>query len=310
MMQFVTLEYDDEFMIGKQKCCPMPPQFIRSFTVKRKLKAVIEKDLAYLNHCTVTATPDEKIFVESTMYPDCILSQLVPYTNELSQDVHVTTLELSRKKTVQSMAKNSMLPSPQDVLEALHVTVPKNVAIEISEWTAHANKLVVYENVVLLEIDSKETEVRRRILSEYSEYVVDQHSANFLLMTHGEKVFSLLEEGAYCPEKICHKAEEICVDRIRCISHHTMHRKKSSKQEKKKDTVVLNKSAFIALRSENVEFISKLKKALQKEGITPIVSDEKKQMCLVPFEASSQLSIVLKSFGKEFEIECVSNRGL
>ena len=112
-------------------------------------------------------------------------------------------------------------------MEALHVAVPKNVAIEISGWIGHSNKLVVYENVVLLKIDPKETAIRKQILSDYTEYVIDQHSTNFLLMSHGEKVFPLLEDGAYCPEKICVKTEEICVDRIQCISHHTTHRKKA-----------------------------------------------------------------------------------
>ena len=69
LMQFISLEYDEEK--GKRVGGLLPPSsFIKSFTLSKKCKAVLTKDLAYLNHVKITATPDFKIFIESTLYPE------------------------------------------------------------------------------------------------------------------------------------------------------------------------------------------------------------------------------------------------
>ena len=165
LMQFISLEYDAETSKGSDGFLP-PCSFIKSFTLSKKCKALLIKDIAYLNHVKITATPDFRVFIESTLYPEQAMILLAPYTEEILRDTHMITLELNGVKTVKSLAANAALPSPEKALQKLKVDVPKNVAIDSATWMAKADKFLVYENIALLEVDLKSPALRKKIIED------------------------------------------------------------------------------------------------------------------------------------------------
>lgn len=307
LMEFVTLEYDEEYINGLHTTLPMLPHFIKSFTITKKCTAMLKKDLSYINHIKTTATPDFKIFIEASLYPDKQLFQLEPYTEVLVRDRYTTTLELSRKKTVQSLATFPSLPSPIDVLTKMGVNIPKNVATDMLEWTTQADKLLVYEDVGVLEVDPGSPDLRQSILKDYHKYIVDEQNPNFLLVRDEKTLFSLLENKNLIPAKIHHSKTSVCAHKINCASTQKKkpHDKAVKLAPKQLNKVFLKESSFIALKSENVNFLKRLTRAFQEIGVSTVISDEKTGLCFIPNEARSKIKTTINKLSDEFQIEMV-----
>ena len=234
---------------------------------------------------------DEKMMFQNKL-------TLAPYTQEISRDAHMVTLELNGVKTVKSLAANASLPSPVEALQQLKVDVPKNVAIDSATWMAKADKFLVYDNVALLEINAKSSSLRKDFIEdeEYKNYTLDDQHPNFLLMSQGDELFEILEENELIPERIWHKANGSTFDKIGCAI-------KSAKSLKPLDKIRLKETSFIALQTENATFLSRLVSAFKEVGIEPIFPSGKQEICLVPSEARSKVQSTLKKLSKEFLVE-------
>lgn len=304
-MLYVNLEYDEEFLNGSHDRHPMLPCFIKSFTLTKKFKAMQSQDLLTLNYVKTTVTPDFKIFVESTLYPDKQLMQLEPYTQTLVEDKYTTTLELSRKKTIQSLADNPLLQQPLDILNLLGTNIPKNVATDISEWTSQANKFIVYEGFSVLEIDKTAQDLPEGIRQTIKERIVDNKISNIFLIANESSLFHSLEDAGLVPEKVNHSKTQINADKIKC-SHRLNKGSKDQPVEKKSkqiEKVQIKESAFIALKSESPIFFKKMKKAFEEMGVIPIQPDTKVGICFVPDTARPKLVTIIKNLSTEFQVE-------
>ena len=304
-MLYVNLEYDEEFLNGLHDRTPMLPCFIKSFTLTKKFKTMQSQDILTLNYVKTTVTPDFKIFVEATLYPDKQLRQLEPYTQILVEDKYTTTLELSRKKTIQSLADNPSLQQPLDILNLLVTNIPKNVAADISEWTSQADKFIVYEGFGVLEIDKTAQDIPEGIRHTIKERIADNKISNIFLIANESSLFNLLEDAGLVPEKVNHSKNQINADKIKC-SHRLSKGSKAQPVEKKSkqiEKVQINETAFIALKSENPIFFKKMKKAFEEMGVIPIQPDTKVGICFVPDKARPKLVTIIKNLSTEFQVE-------
>lgn len=305
VMQLVTLKFDQDYIQGQHDKHPMLPHFIKSFSVTKKLKAMVKKDLSYLNYVKTTVTPDFKIFIESTLYPDNELEALKPHTNVISRHQYMTTLELDRKKSIQSLANNPSAKNTLDVLKDLGVIIPKNVATDVSEWSTQADKFVVYNNVGLLEIDKESPDIRKLFLKDFNHHIVDHENSEFVIVNNFEQLYQILEQTEMIPVKIRHNKNRIRTEKLKFAS--SKPKNHFAKQVKGNsisiEKVALEESHFIALKSKNQDFIRKLSKAFQDKGIEPVHYDEKAGICFIPNTARSKLNPVIKILRKKFEIE-------
>ncbi len=294
LMHCVQIEYNDHYQSDIR---PPLPSYIKSFTITGKLQFLIKNNYPELGHVKFTLTPDYKLFVESFLYPDRELRMLEPYTKELSSEQNLTVLSLDRKKTVSNLAENPQLTDVLDILLSLGINVPENIKIELKEWSRSADKLIVYENVALLEMRSKHTKDKEDVLNQLSPYLVDKGTKSFAVIKKAKTVFSILQKMELVPALVSHTNKSISVSGKK--SNSKAMPKTSAKALKK---VSLEERPFIALHSNDKSFLAKLNKALIEVGIPHVIKDQSSGYILIPEGDRKKIHQAIRKLNKEFDI--------
>lgn len=299
LMEWVTLTYDPEFRTTNLTCLPPLPTFIQSFTISKKMDAMLSKDLAYLNYIKTTITPDLKIFIESHLSPDHELTALEPYTERVSSSKHVTILELSRKKTVQSLATQLDLPLPQELFEKMGIVLPKNVATEIDSWIAEADKFILYENVDLVEVDPS---LKETILKQFSPHFVKSHHCSYLIAPSRVNIYAHLEKAALIPTMCQHAEDKIFIDKFKFATPPTL--PKELQASLKKEKLKISTTEFVAFTVKNPKFLDQLSAAFQTHQISAILPAGQ-GLCLIAKTEQYKAIEIMKELTDKLHIELI-----
>ena len=294
LMQCVQIEYNDDYQCDIN---PPLPGCIKSFSITKKLPFLIKNKYPELGHVKFTLTPDYKLFVESFLCPDRELKMLEPYTKEQSSEQNLTVLKVDREKTVTNLAENPQLTDVLDILLNLGINVPKNIEIELKEWTRSADKLIVYDNVALLEMRSKQKKEKEDILIQLDQHLVDKGTESFAVIKNAKTVFSILQQMELVPSLVTHTNKMISVS-----GKKSSNKAKPKTSEKALKKVSLEETPFIALHANEKSFLTKLNKALIETGIQHVIKDQSSGYILIPESDRKIIHQVIRKLNKEFDI--------
>jgi hypothetical protein len=292
LMNFVRLEYSQDDVPSQVR--PQFPNFIKCFTVNEKLAFLIDPHGDQLDRVNVTINPDFNVIVEAPLYPDRELALLAPYTEIKSVDQHTVILTLSRDKTVETLTANPKAKPISEALGELVADIPQNVAADIVEWSGHAEKLVVYENVGLLEIRDVRPETFSRTLAALGAAISQALSSHFFLLDDPEMTYRQLEQLEQVPGKIRHGNKSL---------HESLLNKAGSGKAKaqakpapleKRQKISIVESSLLGFKSSNADFLSALVKHLTEAGVVPLFFDKPGGMIAVPDTARPHINAFIK----------------
>jgi len=297
LMQFVQLEYDDDYECDVR---PGLPDYIKSFTVTRKLAPILQSGSDALDTVKIRMTPDYKLFVEAELYPDKELGILEPFTRQESSGTHLTVLKLDRKKAVAELAENPDTPHVADILKGLDVTIPKNIAVELAEWSRSADKFVIYKNVGLLEFRNVNAKQQETVLDTLQNCLVGRGGDSFAIVTKPGNVYSKLRSMELLPNSVKHTNK-----RVHLATEAGSITKKAALAAPPLKKVILNESSFIALQTKDKKFAAQLKKGLQDLKVEPIITDTSLGYVIIPDSYRSKIHPLIRKLGKSFDIRIV-----
>ena len=289
LMQFVRLKYDQK--VVEDRLSPSPIHYIKSFTVLPKLKGVLTNQSEF-HRVSVTITADFKIFLDAPLFPDRERELLEPYCKVHSYDKHVLTLELNRKKSVESLARETTIETPIDVIKKLTKNIPQNVMIEMQEWCNQADQLIVYEDFGLLELRDFPEIYKEKLLEQMKDNISEQIVPGLFLVRAPKNSYEYMKLKEWAPEKIEHSMKRLLLEwtPFRFI-----------RETKVLEKVRLAEVPFFAIQSPHVGILKKLDKFLQEEGVKPTFFCKETNSVIFPETGRVKIRSFIKKISTEFE---------
>jgi len=300
LMQFVHLNYTKP---AEPRVSPPLPDFIQSFTVTEKLAGVLDNESPHFDAVNVTVTPDFKIFVEAPLFPDAVLARLAPYTTLKSEDKYTTTLELSRKKTIETLTTSPSARPLMEVLVEVAGKVPRNVLADIGEWTGHADKFVVFEDVGLLEFTDAGPDDCPEIIREIENAITRKISGRFHILHHPDDVYDHLERLEQIPKRVKHHAHRLHNSLLKAPTAKKPRSRAKAGQRDSLKKITIVQSGLVGFTCDNLEFLRSLARHLEESGITPVFFDKARAIVAVPDEARPKATAFLRKMRSRFNLE-------
>ena len=178
---------------------PKPPRAIypslgclKAFRVSDRLRRALEGRIA---EPRVTVTPNFDVHVIAETYPAGILAQLAPLCEMVSQGTSIV-LKLTKQKVAAARAASPDLDAA-GLLRALGGgELPANIVHELSAWSEHGEKFVLYGNCAVLETDQD--------LPAADPFTVERVAPGIRLVHSPDKLFDELERRELMPVRIKH----------------------------------------------------------------------------------------------------------
>ena len=123
--------------------------WLQAFRVSERLRRALASQIP---EPKVTVTPDFDVYVQAEFYPAGVLPQLVPLCELVSDDTSIV-LKLQKQKVAAACAADPKLDVPVLLRRLSDRDLPANVARELSEWSQHGDKFVLYADACVLEAD-------------------------------------------------------------------------------------------------------------------------------------------------------------
>lgn len=165
---------------------------LKAFRVSDRLRRALEGSIS---EPRVTVTPNFDVHVIAETYPAGVLAQLAPLCEMVSQGSSIV-LKLTKQKIAAARAGSPDLDAA-GLLRALGSgDLPANVDHELSVWSEHGEKFVLYVNSCVLETDQD--------LPAADPFTVERVAAGIRLIHSPEKLFDELERQELMPVRIKH----------------------------------------------------------------------------------------------------------
>ena len=301
LAQLVHLEYTEDY---DSEIRPWPFDFLKSFTITKKLQSLYGESSFDLDHVKVTITPDYKIFLEATLYPDRELGMLEPFADIISSEQYVTILALNQHKTIDFQAKNPKHPTVSQVLTELSENMPKNIAKELEQWSASADKFIVYDNIGLLEFDPT-CKTKADALEQLASNTIDSGNKAFTLVKYPKEVFNILEGSLNFPQMVKHKGNVVLREQFYVANLTKKDRRSKLKipLAKRLEKVTLSESACLCYSSESKLFLKRLRDELTKNGIDILFENKNDGKIVIQEENRKKMPKILKKLRANFDLE-------
>ena len=146
----------------------------------------------------VIVTPSFDVHVHAETYPAGVLSELVPLCEMVSEDTSIV-LKLNKQKVAAARAADPELDAA-DLLQALSGSeLPANVARELSAWSEHGEKFVLFADCSLLEADED--------LQAADPFTVECLAPGIRIVHSPDKLFDELERREIMPLRVKHGSQ-------------------------------------------------------------------------------------------------------
>ena len=160
--------------------------WLQAFRVSERLRRALASQIP---EPKVTVTPDFDVYVQAEFYPAGVLPQLVPLCELVSDDTSIV-LKLRKQKVAAACAADPKLDVPVLLRRLSDRDLPANVARELSEWSQHGDKFVLYADACVLEADPD--------LKAADPYTVERAAPRIRVVHSPDKLFAELERANSC----------------------------------------------------------------------------------------------------------------
>jgi len=166
--------------------------WLKAFRVSQRLRRALEGKIA---EPRVVVTPSFEVHVQAEIYPAGALSELVPLCEVVSEGASIV-LKLNKQKVAAARAADPELDAVA-VLEAFTGgALPANVARELSAWTEHGEKFVLFADCSLLEADED--------LAAADPFTIERLAPGVRIVHSPAKLFDELERRELVPLRLKH----------------------------------------------------------------------------------------------------------
>jgi hypothetical protein len=189
----LLLRYVDVAYERKPKIAIYPTRgVLKAFCVNDRLRRVLEGRIA---EPRVTVTANFEIHVIAETYPAGILAQLAPLCEMVSQGSSIV-LKLTKQKVAAARAADHNLDAAGLLQTLSGGPLPTNIVHELSAWSEHGEKFVLYMNCSLLESDQD--------LPSADPFTIERVAEGIRLVDRPDKLFAELERRELMPVRIKH----------------------------------------------------------------------------------------------------------
>ncbi len=143
----------------------------------------------------VTVSPNFDVHVIAEAYPAGVLAQLAPFCEMVSQGTSIV-LKLTKQKVAAARAASADLDATRVLRALVGGDLPANIVHELSAWSEHGEKFVLYVNSSVLETDQD--------LPAADPFTVERVAAGIRLVRSPDKMFDELERRELMPMRIKH----------------------------------------------------------------------------------------------------------
>jgi hypothetical protein len=165
---------------------------LQAFRVSDRLCRALE---GQIDEPRVTVSPNFDVHVFAELYPAGALAQLAPLCEMVSQDTSIV-LKLTKQKVAAARAASPDLDATGVLRTLVGGELPANIVHELSAWSAHGERFVLYVNCSVLETDQE--------LPAADPFTVERVAAGIRLVRSPDKLFNELERRELMPMRIKH----------------------------------------------------------------------------------------------------------
>lgn len=247
---------------------------------------------------TVTVLPTFEIHVEAPFYPVGVLEQLRPFTNLITAD-RVTILKLDKTLVKSALAADEQLDVLALLTKLVQAPLPRNVAIELEEWSGQADVFTLFTDFSLLEGNAH--------LPEIESLVVRQISATLRLIRQPGKAFDVLTHAEQIPLTIYHG--ENALTPLPPAAQTRFPKQKEVKAQPKpppKPILTLQRETIIQLSAPSAETFEQLRVALVAQRCL-FTADPPRYTITYSRQYQPQVDAALDALRKQYALKIVAN---
>jgi hypothetical protein len=168
---------------------------LRAYRVSQRLRPALE---GRISEPRVIVTPSFDVHVQSETYPARVLSRLAPLCETVSEGTSIV-LKLNKQNVAAARAADPELDAAGLLRTLCGGELPANVARELSAWSEHGEKFVLYADCSLLEADED--------LPAADPFTAERLAPGIRLVRSPDKLFDELERRELVPLRVKHRGQ-------------------------------------------------------------------------------------------------------
>jgi hypothetical protein len=263
--------------------------YLKAFRVSERLHRALNGKLA---EPTLRVTPSFDVYLQSEVYPARLMRDLAPICDLVSEDT-TTVFRLDRKKVAAACAADSKLDVTH-LLESLSTEpLPANVRRELSDWSAHSEKFILYTGCSLLESDGQAADVDR--------FRVENIAAGIDVVRSADRLFKELEQQELAPLRVKHGEKSFSPLPAKTRSAFRSKAAAKRKRREPKTKVTLMRVTRRQLLCPDREFLDRLQRLLA-DANCPVEADRKSLSLQYSNQYEKEVGRAIGTLKKEFEV--------
>lgn len=265
---------------------------LKAFRVNDRLRRALD---GTIQEPRVTVTPSFDLYIQAESYPAGVLAELRPLCELVSDDTSIV-LKLNKQKVAAARASNPKLDVVALLRQRAGCELPANVVRELSEWSQHGEKFVLYADCCVLEADANVD------LKAADPFTIEQVTSGIRLVHSPGKLFDQLESQELMPIRVKH-GEDAMTQLPK--SARTRFPKKSARQKEPraaKTPVTLMRVTRIQLVCPNREFLDRLCQLLA-DAKCPAEADRRNLSLAYSKQQEPAVTDAVKTLGSEYQIK-------
>ncbi len=259
LMRYVDLAF------SKQRKQTVYPSWgtLQAFRVSERLSRALRGQIA---EPRVTVTPSFDVYIQAETYPAKTLSLLAPLCETVQEDTSFV-LKVTKQKVAAARAADPKLDVVALLQRLSQTELPANVLRELSAWSEHGEKFVLYSGLALLEADKE--------LTLNAAFNVETIAPGVYLVRSPDKLFHDLERRELVPLCVKHPDESFTPLPKHARTRFARKTAAASKPQEVKPAVTLTRVTRVQLAFPSQAFFDDLLRALV-EAKCPVEADRAK----------------------------------
>jgi len=287
---YVDVAYADEPYKGVYP----PINHLKAFRITSRLAQTVAGEIPKPK---VTVQPNFEVYVESTLYPVGVLDRLNPLTDLVSEDV-LTILKLDREKVTTATAQDESLDVVALLDRLTEHQLPGNVARELQEWGAYADKFILYDGFALLE-GSEDLLASDELIDELTEVCV---SPTIRVVHSPDVLFEHLEQAALVPLWVAHPASSLAIVPPPARTVFVQEAPRAKPKPEQKERVKLMRSTRITYHCPTKVFWAAFRQALL-DTKCPVEANSNDLTLVIPGQYEEHVLKTLEELREMYQIQ-------
>jgi len=262
---------------------------LQAFRVSERLPRALKGKIA---EPTLRVTPSFDVYLQSELYPARVMRELATICDLVSEDT-ATVFRLDRQKVAAACAADSKLDVTH-LLESLSTEpLPANVRRELSNWSAHSEKFILYSDCSLLETNGQAADVER--------FRVESIAPGIDVVRSPARLYEELEKQQLAPLRIKHGQKSFTP--LPPKTRSAFPRQAATKKRRESKTkITLMRVTRVQLLCPDREFLDRLQRLLV-DANCPVEADRKRLLMAYSHQYEKEVSRALRSLKSEYEVK-------